>query len=448
MKNNTTHSRRKFIQRTTLAATAVGLGMPSLSAKSYNRILGANDRVTIAQIGCKRRANAMKGSYEKLTDKINFKYVCDVYKPQMESFGADVKKIMGNAPKQEEDVRRILEDQEIDAIINTTPDHWHAPLTCMALDAGKHVYVEKPCSHNPWEGEQIVAFQKKYGKVVQMGNQQRSSVETREIIKEIKNGVIGEVYHAKAFYNNARKGIGKAKEVAVPEGFNWELFQGPAPRISYKDIFFDYNWHWFWNFGTGETGNNAVHELDVARWALGVTYPDEVSVVADKYHFQDDDWQMYDTMMATFKFGNKSIVWDGKSRNALATYGSGRGTLIYGSNGSIYVDRNGYRLYNREGKMTKEASASAKSSTTALGGGGNATDLHMNNFFEVIKGNGKLNSPIEEGAISTFLGHIANISYRAGQTLKCNPANGNINDKKLMKDYWKRTYEPGWEPTA
>ena len=187
MKKTTSQSRRKFLQKTTLAASAISMGIPALSAKSYNRILGANDRVTIAQIGCKRRANAMKGSYKKLTDNINFKYVCDVYVPQMDSFGEEVKNITGTAPTKEGDVRKVLEDKEIDAIINTTPDHWHTPLTCMALETGKHVYVEKPCSHNPWEGEQIVAFQKKFGKVVQMGNQQRSALESQEIIKEIHN---------------------------------------------------------------------------------------------------------------------------------------------------------------------------------------------------------------------------------------------------------------------
>ncbi|MBT28025.1 MAG: dehydrogenase [Thalassobius sp.] len=449
MKKTTSQSRRKFLQKTTLAASAISMGIPALSAKSYNRILGANDRVTIAQIGCKRRANAMKGSYKKLTDNINFKYVCDVYVPQMDSFGEEVKNITGTAPTKEGDVRKVLEDKEIDAIINTTPDHWHTPLTCMALETGKHVYVEKPCSHNPWEGEQIVAFQKKFGKVVQMGNQQRSALESQEIIKEIHNGIIGDVYLAKAFYTNTRTSIGNAKETAVPEGFNWDLFQGPAPRQSYKDIFFDYNWHWFWEFGTAETGNNAIHEIDVARWALGVSYPEEVSVVAGKYHFKDDDWTMYDTMLATYKFGgDKTIVWDGKSRNGMDTYGSDRGTIIYGSEGSVYVDRNGYRLYDRDGKMTKEALASARSSTTALGGGGNATDLHMKNFFETVVGKAKSNSPINEGAVSTLLAHLANISSRANQTLKCNPENGNLLDKKLMREYWKREYEPGWEPAV
>ncbi|WP_020528197.1 Gfo/Idh/MocA family oxidoreductase [Flexithrix dorotheae] len=441
------NSRRAFIKNTALASSAISVGLVGgVSAKSYSRILGANDRVTVAQIGCKRRAGAMKDAFKAINDKLNIKYVCDIYKPQMEKFGNEIKEETGQTPQHEGDIRKLLEDKEVDAIFNATPDHWHAPGTWLALEAGKHVYVEKPCSHNPWEGELLVEFQKKYGKVVQMGNQQRSAQETQEIIAEIHKGAIGEAYKAVAFYNNSRDSIGKAKAVSVPEGFDWELFQGPAPRAEYLDVYFDYNWHWFWPYGTGETGNNSVHEIDIARWALQLDFPDTVSVDAGKYHFKDDSWVMYDTMEARFEFGNKTIVWDGKCRNNYPTYGPGRGTIIYGSEGSVFVDRNGYKMYDRGGKLVKEADAAVKSSTTGLGGGGNATNVHVNNFIETIKGTTKQNSPIDEGAKSTLLGHLANIAYRADSVIKCDPKTGQLLDKKLMKTYWKRQYEPGWEP--
>ena len=355
---------------------------------------------------------------------------------------------MGQAPKQEKDMRKIMEQEDVDALFHATPDHWHAPGTILSLQAGKHVYVEKPCSHNPHEmTELLIAWQKATGLAVQMGAQQRSSPETIEIIKEIHNGAIGEAYLATAFYTNNRKRLDDANVVPAPDYLDWELFQGPAPRTGYIDIVGDYDWHWFWRWGTAETGNNATHELDIGRWALQATYPESVQVNAGKYHFKDDAWTMYDTMDATFKFtGDKTVKWDGKSRSGHPTYGSGRGTIIYGSEGSVFVNRDGYRLYDRDGELLQER-IGGEEAGTALGGGGNMTTRHVRNFLETIRGKEKLNCPIEEGAISTHLCHYANISYRTGnKQLEINPENGHFKDQAVMKKYWSREYEKGWEP--
>ena len=271
-----------------------------------------------------------------------------------------------------------------------------------------------------------------------MGNQQRSQPESIEIIGEIHKGIIGNVYKALAFYTANRGEVPVAKKAPVPEGLDWDLFQGPAPRVEYKDNTWDYNWHWYgWHWGTAETGNNATHELDVARWALQAELPEFVNVEAAKRHFPNDGWTMYDTMEATFRFpGNKIIVWDGKSRNGFQTYGSDRGTIIYGSDGSVYVNRGGYKLMDRMGKVVKSAKAPEE---------GVMATLHLVNFFDTIRGKVKQHSPIDEGAKSTLLCHLANISSRIGKPLECNPQNGIIKDKDAMK-LWKREYEPGWEP--
>jgi predicted dehydrogenase len=299
--------------------------------------------------------------------------------------------------------------------------------------------VEKPCSQNPKEGELLTAFKNKYSnKVIQMGNQQRSMPESIEIISEIHKGTIGTVYKALAFYTANRGEVPVATKASVPEGLDWDLFQGPAPRVEYKHNTWDYNWHWYgWHWGTAETGNNATHELDVARWALQVDLPEFVSVDAAKRHFLKDGWTMYDTMEATFRFpGNKIIVWDGKSRNGYKTYGSDRGTIIYGSEGTVYVDRGGYKLVDRMGKVTKSVSAPPE---------GVMATLHVVNFLDAIRGKAKQNSPIDEGAKSTLLCHLANISSRVGKSLECDTKNGHIRDKDAMK-LWGRQYEPGWEP--
>lgn len=280
-----------------------------------------------------------------------------------------------------------------------------------------------------------------------MGNQQRSSLESKEIIEEIHNGVIGKAYKAIAFYTNSRGRVPVETKVAPPEGLDWELFQGPAPRKDYTHNTWDYNWHWYgWDYGTGETGNNATHELDIARWALDVNYPRHVDVLSGKFHYEDDGWTMYDTMEATFKFSdNRIIQWDGQSRNGYNKYGYGRGTLIYGSNGSVYIDRDGYKLYDLKGELIKDSQSVEKESGIALGGGGNLTMRHTVNFFETIRGNDTLTSPIDQGAIVQMLTHYANIASRIGKSFEVDEVSGRIFDRDAMK-LWSREYESGWEP--
>lgn len=350
-------------------------------------------------------------------------------------------------PASVNDFREVLADQEVDAVFNLTPDHWHAPGSFLALEAGKHVYVEKPLTHNPREGELFLEFQKKYNKVVFMGTQQRSQITARKIVGELHEGLIGDIYHVLAYYSNQRTGIGNGKVVPVPEGFDWDLFQGPAPRQEYKDILFDYNWHWFWPWGTGETGNNATHEFDVARWILQVGNPSGVFCNAGKYHFVDDDWTMYDTMDVTFKYASgKSIRWDGKSRTSYTTYGSDRGNIAYGSEGTVTISRNGFKVFDLKNNLVREEKEPSQSVTTGLGGGGGITTNHMLNFLETVRGKARPNSQLEEAAMSSHLNHLANIAYRTGASMKIDPSNGHILDKKIMKKYWTREYEPGWEP--
>lgn len=437
-------SRRDFIKKTALGAGGLALGF---SAKSYGRILGANDRIRVAFIGCGRRVGAY---YDGLAESFNTElaWICDVKESQRLRVAEDLESEISNTPRLTDDIREVVDDPEVDAIFNATPDHWHVPGTLMALQAGKHVYLEKPCSHNPRESELLVEAWKKYGKVVQMGNQQRSAPHTIEIIDEIHNGAIGEPYKAVAFYNNSRGRTTNRVKQDPPEDLNWELFQGPAPREEYHHNTWDYFWHWYgWKWGTAETGNNAAHELDIARWALQVEYPEHVMVDAAKQHFKDDGWTMYDTMYATFRFPDEKVInWDGKSRNGLQTYGDGRGTIIYGTEGSVYVNRGIYRLFDRDGELVKEKEAGSDEEGTALGGGGGMTTQHIANFYDTIRGEAEQqNSPIDDAAISIHLCHLANIAYRAERPLGIDTSDGHIKDREGMK-FWSREYEPGWEP--
>jgi len=443
-------SRRDFLRKVTAGAAGVAVGGSAMgmSARSYGRIIGSNDRLNVAIIGLGRRLGAYVQPIAQKENNVELAYLCDVMKSQREKAAQRFSKHIDYKPKLENDIRKVIDDPKVDVLINATPDHWHAPGSIMAIKGGKHVYVEKPCSHNMNESDLLVAAQKKYNKVVQMGNQQRSSDHTISIIKEIHDGIIGTPYKAVAFYTNRRGEVPVQKKMPVRDGLDWDLFQGPAPRREYTEETWNYNWHWYgWDFGTAEAGNNATHELDVARWALQVDYPNRVDVEAAKRHFANDGWEMYDTMDATFKFaGDKVITWDGKSRNGYDTYNGGRGTIIYGSEGSVFVDRGKYMLYDRNGKLIKDNKTNSNEAGTALGGGGDMTTTHVVNFFNTIRGKGKLNSHIAEGVISQAMVHYSNIAYRIDKGFDVDDVSGRMYDKDAMK-LWGREYAPGWEPT-
>ncbi|MDW5288143.1 Gfo/Idh/MocA family oxidoreductase [Formosa sp. PL04] len=441
-------SRRNFLKKTVLAGaglTVVNSAM-AMSAKSYNNIIGANERLNVAIAGLGRRMGAFTAPIASKQSNVELIYLCDVMESQRINGLKEFKKHIDYNPALENDIRKVLDDKNVDLLINATPDHWHAPGSIMAMKAGKHVYVEKPCSHNMYENEQLVAASKQFNKVVQMGNQQRSSGHTIEIVNEIHNGIIGTPYKAVAFYNNGRGEVPLQKKAAIPEGLDWDLWQGPAPRRDYTSETWNYNWHWYgWDYGTAEAGNNGTHELDVARWALQVNTPIHTQVNAEKNHFLNDGWEMYDTMDATFKFSdNKEIKWDGKSRNKYNTYGAGRGTLIYGTEGVVFVDRGKYMLYDRNGVLVKENTSASIESGTALGGGGDMSTAHTQNFFDAIRGKSKLTAPIDDASHSMALVHYANIAYRIHSEFDIDEATGVMYNREAMK-LWSRSYEPGWE---
>jgi len=444
-----TSSRRYFLKQAAATSVTAFFSQPlfSMSARSYKRIIGANDRIYLAIIGLGRRLGAFYEPISLKENNVELVYLCDVKRSQREKAASNFEKLIRYVPKLENDLRNVFADPTVDAVFNATPDHWHAPGAVMAMEAGKHVYVEKPCSHNLAESEIIIQAQQKYNKLVQMGVQQRSSKDTKQIIWEIQNGIIGTTYKALTFYTNERGEVPVQKPAPVSEDLDWELFQGPAPRRKYTAETWDYNWHWYgWDYGTAETGNNGTHEFDIARWALQVDYPIRVDVQAGKNHFINDGWEMYDNMKATFQFKDgKTIEWDGKSRNGYLTYGYDRGTIVYGSEGAVFINRDIYILYDRKGKEIRRSAFSSNEAGNLLGGGGDMSTAHVNNFLNSIRGIDLLNAPLEIGIISQAMVHYANISYRIGKGFDINDKTGKIFDRDAMK-LFTREYEPGWEP--
>lgn len=436
-------SRREFIKKTALGTA--GLSM-AISASSYSRIIGANDRIYLGVAGLNGRGKAL-GYAINDTKNAAIRYICDVDSRQFALYQKMLKDISATGKVKEiEDFREMVEKKDVDAVAIATPEHWHAPMAIMAMQAGKEVYVEKPCGHNPREGELLVEAQKKYNRVVQMGNQQRSAETSTQAIKEIHAGAIGDIYYGKAWYANARGSIGTAKKVPVPEWLNWELWQGPAPRQDFEDIWVHYNWHWNWKWGTGEINNNGTHEIDICRWALQVDYPTKVSSSGGRYHFQDD-WQFYDTQIANFEFGtDKLISWEGKSCQPAKLYNLDRGSAIYGKDGYAILTRNGAVFYDNNGQVTNELKEKAFSATIDTAGVGALDVTHMENFVNGIREGGQLNSPILEGHKSNLLCHLGNIAQKFGRVLNTDPENGRILEDQESMSLWSRTYEPGWEP--
>ena len=436
--------------RRTVLKNAVGGGAAmaasSFSAASYARIIGSNDRLNLAIMGVRSRGKLLAQSFHRIDQNIS--RLVDVDRRVLAKIGSELANFGVKGAQPEIDVRRTLESKDIDALVVATPDHWHAPAAMMAMDAGKHVYLEKPSNHNPQEGEWLVAAQARTGKIVQMGNQQRSSPQTIALMRAVRDGELGDLYHAETWYANARGSIGNGQQVAPPDELDWDLWQGPAPRRAYQDNVVPYNWHWFWHWGTGETCNNAAHELDVARWALDVQNPREVSAQGSRRFFKDDDWEMYDTLEARFEYSHgRTITWEGHSCNRVKQYGRGRGTCLYGTKGWAIVDREGFEIYDRNGKLVREAKRATSSTNTAdLVGGGRLTDLHVQNFVDSVRGTAtQQHSPIDEGVTSTLMCHLANIAYRTGETLRTDSGTGRI-ENDCAQPYWGREYEPGWQP--
>jgi predicted dehydrogenase len=443
------NTRRTFIKKASSGAFALSLGgmLPAFSAKSYQNIVGANEKIRVACMGVNSRGLAVGKNFAHQKN-CEVLHVCDVDSRAADICIDAIGKIQSNKPQATPDFRNALEDKNLDALIVTAPDHWHAPAALLACSAGKHVYLEKPCSHNPNEGEMLVKSAEKHKRVLQMGNQRRSWPNVAGAIAELHAGVIGRPYFAKTWYTNNRASIGIGKETAVPAWLNYDLWQGPAPRKAYKDNLIHYNWHWFWHWGTGEALNNGTHMIDLARWGLNVEYPTKVNSTGGRFMYQDD-WQTPDTQVINLEFENKSMIsWEGRSCNGKSIEANSVGIIFYAEQGSMVIESgNSYKIYDLKNNLVKEVKNNFTVDARNLSDPSQNLDaLHILNFFDGIRLGTKLNSDIVSGHQSTLLVQLGNISQRVGRSLAINPTNGHIlNDKAAMK-FWSREYEKGWEP--
>ena len=436
-------SRRAFLRDTTMATA----GLTILNFPIRGKMAPSN-KVVIAVMGVNSRGAYLAKSFSQLPN-VEVAYICDVEEKAIQN-GLTALKDAPRKPTVVHDIRKLVDQKDFDALVIATPDHWHAPAAILGVTHGKHVYVEKPCGQNPYEGELLTNALQKYGRHIQMGSQRRSFPSLIEAAKAVHDGAIGNAYLAKAWYANNRKSIGYGKKVPVPATLDFELWQGPAPRREYQDNLVHYNWHWFWHWGTGEACNNGTHEIDCCRWLLGVNYPSKVVSAGGRYAFKDD-WQTPDTQIASFEFAEgKTITWEGRSCNHFPVEGSDRGFIIYGDGGTLVNLGGGdYKILDNNNKLVKEVKSEVVADpTNPVAASGNMELYPFENFVDTIRGTATLTQPVNEGAKSVLLCHLANIAQRTSGVLHCDSSNGHILNDPAAMALWRRTYEPGWEPVV
>jgi len=407
------------------------LGASVATVASAPRLSAANERIVVGVMGTGGRGTGLAETFAGRPN-VQVAYVCDVDPARVKDAKKAVAAVSKSDPKVVGDFRRILDDKAVDVFVCAACNHWHAPSAILACQAGKHVYVEKPCSHNPREGELLVAAARKADRRVQMGNQRRSYPKIIEAMQALREGIIGRVYFAQSWYTNNRTSIGKGEAGTPPAGLDYELWQGPAPHRAFKSNYLHYNWHWFWHWGNGELGNNGVHMIDLCRWGLGADYPSRVTSAGGRYRYKDDQ-ETPDTHVVSFDFpGGRTITWEGFSCNQIPL--KAVEVLFQGETGSLAIIGNGYAVFDPKGKEVKKVPGTSSDA------------MHVDNLLAAIRSGEKLNSEIEEGHKSTLLCHLGNIAHRTGRTLHCDPTNGRVkNDPEALK-MWSREYATGWEP--
>jgi len=416
------------------------------------RILGANDRVRVAICGVRGRGNDHIRGFSRVPG-VEIAALCDVDENILNGRLDEIQKNGRPRPKGYFDIRELLKDQDIDAISIATPNHWHSLMAIWACQAGKDVYVEKPCSHDWFEGKQLVAAVKKYNRICQHGSQARSNPGLVEAIHHVQDGTIGDVYLARAICYKWRNTIGHASPEPVPPGVHYDLWTGPAPMKPFTRTRFHYNWHWIWDTGNGEAGNQAIHEIDIARWGLGVGFPVMVSAMGAHVMF-DDDQETPNVLNATYYFeaaSGKRKVMELAIRHWITNHEAEIGTGAYKSSavpaaglnaraakqalgaGDARTNTIGNIFYGAKGYLAIEGYDAYKtwlSNQAEPGPSGKGDGDHFANFVECIRSRRAedIHSPIEEGHISTTLVHLANASYRLGRVLRYDPEREQVID--------------------
>ena len=425
-------NRRTFIKKTALSTAGVSLGVSAVSARSYGRILGANDRVNMAVIGLRGRGQNLMDNFSKMyEDGVFIKSICDV-DTQFFDASRDVvaENQKGKKPDAVQDMRKVFEDPEIDAVAMATPNHWHALGTVWACQAGKHVYVEKPSSHNIWEGRKMVEAARKYNRVVQVGFQNRSFSTIMQAMTFLHEGGIGDVFMARGTCFKPRDSFGISPDTEAPSTLDYDMWLGPCSYRPYNEMRGHYNWHWHWNTGNGDTGNQGPHQFDIARWGLNKNvHPVKVQSMGGIFGIAPHECSQEtpNTQTSIFEYADGKILefeTRGRFTNHEANLGIKIGNIFYGTEGWLEVNGSQWKAY-REREEVPFAGSDMEAEGAAVGGdktflAAPSAGGHFGNFIDAVRSGDRddLNCDILEGHRSTVLPHLGNIAYRVGETLE------------------------------
>lgn len=427
-----TPHRREFLKRTAYGATVVG----TLAFSGAVRAAGSNERLVAAVIG----PGGMGSSHLKLlaaNKQVDLAWVCDVDEVRLGKAAETAEKLSGRAPKMVKDMRKVFDDKSVDAVWIATPDHWHGPATILACDAGKHVYVEKPCSHNIREGRLMIEAARRNRRVVQVGTQTRSTTKVREAMEKLKSGIIGDVLVAKAWNSQRRSSIGRKQPSDPPSTLDYDLWIGPAPMVPYQSNMLPGIWRWWYDFGAGDMGNDGVHDIDVACWGLGVdTHPSAVVALGSKYFF-DDDQQFPDTQYCVFEYpgdgkplSKRQFIFEQRIWSPYVQEGWENGNAFYGTQGMMILGKKGgYQIFGPRNKLIEEATFDGPN----LPG-------HHENFMECIRTGAKPHADIEINHLATTLCHLGNIATRTGVALAFDPQAERITNNADAASLVRRQY--------
>jgi len=421
-------TRRGFVQQ----SAALGIGL-SLATERSVRAFVANDKISVACIGVRGRGNSVMHSFAAEPD-CEVTHICDIREAVRQRRGAEMKEKTGRMPKLVNDYRTLLNDKSIDVFMVATPDHWHALLTIDGCLAGKDVYVEKPASHNILEGKTAVAAARKHDRMVQMGTQIRSAPFLREAVDYVKSGALGKVIHGKAWETNRNGAVHLVADSEPPTGFDYEIWQGPAPERRYNESIVGSSWHWLFDYGTGDLGNDGVHRIDYCRLVMGLDgMPDAICCSGGKFFFEDDQ-QWPDTMFINYEYPGKVLQYEMRLWSRPKLFGIGEGAVVYGENGWVLLTNSSWKAYDAAGKLVKQGSSDV------------GQQAHIRNFLDAVRSRKResLNQEIYSGHVSSVMCHAGNISWRTGKKLQLDSKTEMFDDKEANQ-YVGREHRKGFE---
>jgi predicted dehydrogenase len=409
--------RRRFLQSSASSLAA----LPALTAAGA--AARPNEKITLAIMGVRSRGRDLTRGFAGFED-VEIAYVIDPDENVVAPALKEAEKRQKRTPRVEKDVRKVLDDKSVTALAVAAPDHWHALATVWACQAGKHVYCEKPASHNLVEGRRMVEAARKYERVVQLGTQRRSGAHFQSAAEFVRSGKLGKVPFARTWIAGNRKSIGHLPDGPVPAGVDYNLWLGAAPERPFNPNRFHYNWHWNWDYGTGELGNNGIHALDVARWILGLDAPQRITAGGGKY-FYDDDQITPDTMVVTYDFPGTCLIWEHRIWAKTGLEGESFGIVLYGEKGTLHFDKKGWHVSD---------GVEAADQTSEI------ERPHLRNFLDCLRSGKRPNADIEEGHKSTRLCHLGNVAFRVGRTLRFDASTETIPGDDEANRLLSRTY--------